>query len=191
VIAQAVRGGPLPGGHQADPTTFAQAMSAVASSVAVVTCRISGRPWGMTITAFASVSADPPTVLVSLASESAAARAITRSGSFGISVLTINQVAVAAYASAPKAAKFLEPFAAMDDGMSRSPVLEGCLAHLDCELSEQIRVADHTVIFGRVRAARAHGDSTPLVYHRRAYGSLTEPARIPTPTRRNVTCLSS
>jgi flavin reductase ActVB len=191
VIAQAAVGGPLRGGHQAAPATFAQAMSTVASSVALVTCRLSGRPWGMTVTAFASVSADPPTVLVSLAAASAAARAITLSQCFGISMLAADQVAVATYGSASKAAKFLEPFAALDDGLSRSPLVAGCLAHLDCELTEQVRVADHTVFFGRVRAARAHGDRTPLVYHRRAYGTLAEPARTPTPTGRNVPCPSS
>jgi flavin reductase (DIM6/NTAB) family NADH-FMN oxidoreductase RutF len=191
VIAQTATGGPLRGGHQAAPTTFAQAMSVVASSVAVVTCRLSGRPWGMTVTAFASVSADPPTLLVSLASASAAARAITRSHAFGISMLAADQVAVAAYGSAPKAPKFLEPFAALDDGLSLSPVVAGCLAHLDCELSEQVPFADHTVFFGRVRAARANGDSTPLIYHRRGYGRLAATVRTPTPTERNLTCLSS
>ena len=144
----------------------------------------------MTITAFASVSADPPTVLVSLASASAAARAITRSQSFGVSMLAVDQVAVATYGSAPKAPKFLEPFAAVDDGLSRSPVVADCLAHLDCELSELVRIADHTVFFGRVRGTHAHRDWTPLVYHRRAYGKLADPAP-PTPTGRNVTCPSN
>jgi flavin reductase (DIM6/NTAB) family NADH-FMN oxidoreductase RutF len=60
---------------------FADAMSALARGVALVTCWVGDRPWGMTVTAFASVSADPPTVLVSLGSEATSAREITREGS--------------------------------------------------------------------------------------------------------------
>ena len=51
---------------------FADAMSTLASGVVLVTCRLADRPWGMTVTAFASVSAYPPTVLVSLGSGTAA-----------------------------------------------------------------------------------------------------------------------
>ncbi len=47
---------------------FVDAMSTLASGVGLVTCWVGDRPWGMTVTAFASVSAEPPTVLVSLGS---------------------------------------------------------------------------------------------------------------------------
>src|SRR4051812_49632589 len=62
---------------------FVHAMGMLASGVVLVTCRIDGRPWGMTVTAFASVSADPPTVLVSLDSGTAGARAIAAAGGVG------------------------------------------------------------------------------------------------------------
>ena len=47
---------------------FADAMSTLASGVVLVTGWVGDRPWGMTVTSFASVSAEPPTVLVSLGS---------------------------------------------------------------------------------------------------------------------------
>ena len=154
---------------------FAEAMSAVANSVAVVTCRFDGRPWGTTVTAFASVSVDPPTVLVSLESGATAASAIGASRRFGVSILAEEQLAVARYGSAPGKPKFLEPFTEAGDRDGASPVVAGALVHLDCELSGAVRVADHTVFFGRVRAARlSPAGTSPLVYHRRDYRTLAE-----------------
>jgi flavin reductase (DIM6/NTAB) family NADH-FMN oxidoreductase RutF len=153
---------------------FADAMSALASGVVLVTCWLGDRPWGMTVTAFASVSADPPTVLVSLHSEATSTHAITEARRFGVSILEAGQLAVAHRGSAPGVTKFLEPFTESDDGPSTSPVVARALAHLDCELSEAVQVADHTVFFGRVRHACASPAGTPLLYFRRAYrGSPT------------------
>jgi flavin reductase (DIM6/NTAB) family NADH-FMN oxidoreductase RutF len=148
---------------------FADAMSTLASGVVLVTCLLDGRPWGMTVTAFASVSADPPTILVSLCTRAVGARALAAARRFGVSVLADEHVDVARYCSAPGAPKFLEQFIEAGDGGSASPAVAGALAHLDCELADAVRVADHTVYIGRVRVAWASHDGTPLLYHRRDY----------------------
>ena len=74
---------------------FAAAMRELASGVVLVTTWVGGRPWGMTVTAFASVSADPPTVLVSLGSSTRSACAIEASGRFGVAILAERQRAAA------------------------------------------------------------------------------------------------
>jgi flavin reductase (DIM6/NTAB) family NADH-FMN oxidoreductase RutF len=153
------------------PTEFAEAMSALASGVVVVTCLVDGRPWGATVTAFASVSADPPTVLVSLGSSARAAEAIRASGRFGASILGDDLLPVALYASAPGRSKFLGPLV---EAGTASPAVAHALAHLDCDVSGSLDVADHTVFLGRVRAARAAHAGAPLVYHRREYRTLAE-----------------
>jgi flavin reductase (DIM6/NTAB) family NADH-FMN oxidoreductase RutF len=170
---------------------YVDAMSALASGVGLVTSWIGDRPWGLTVTAFASVSADPPTILVSLGSATTSTHAIMATRSFGLSVLAEEQLAVARLGSEPGAAKFLEPFAAPSDGSSDSPVVQGALAHLDCQLSEAVEVADHTIFFGLVRAAQASPNGTPLVYHRRAYRALDDRASSRRPTEATLTCLSS
>jgi flavin reductase (DIM6/NTAB) family NADH-FMN oxidoreductase RutF len=168
---------------------FADAMSALASGVVLVTCWLFDRPWGMTVTAFASVSADPPTVLASLGSETTGARTVAATGRFGVSVLAADQLIVARYGSAPGAAKFLEPFSGEDDEHRVSPVVAGALAHLDCDVMAEVEIADHTVFVGRVRTARASEGGAPLVYHRRGYRVLPDPAPY-LPTGRSVRCLS-
>ena len=160
---------------------FADAMSSLASGVVLVTCRLGGRPWGVTVTAFASVSADPPTVLVSLGSASTSARAIATSRRFGVSILSAEQIALARYSSAPGGAKFLEAFVDPDRGNGASPLVRGALAHLDCEVVDVVEVADHTIFFGRVRTADASPGGEPLLYHRRGYPHET----------RSLRCLSS
>jgi flavin reductase (DIM6/NTAB) family NADH-FMN oxidoreductase RutF len=170
---------------------FADAMSTLASSVVLVTGWVGDRPWGMTVTAFASVSADPPTILVSLGSETTSTGAIMATRSFGVSILAEEQLAVAYLGSATGAAKFLEPFVDPGDGSSDSPAVVGALAHLDCELSEAVQIADHTILFGRVHAAQASRSGTPLLYHRRAYRTLGERAPGLPLTERTLRCLSS
>jgi flavin reductase (DIM6/NTAB) family NADH-FMN oxidoreductase RutF len=170
---------------------FAGAMSTLASGVVLVTSWVGGRPWGTTVTAFASVSAEPPTILVSLGSTTASARAITASRSFGVSILAQEQLAVARLGSQPGTAKFLEPFVDPSDGSRESPVVAGALAHLDCELAEAVQVVDHAILFGRVRAAHASCSGTPLLYHRRAYRTLGARAATVPPSERTLTCLSS
>ena len=147
--------------EHAATAAFTDAMSALASGVVLVTCSVDGRSWGTTVTAFASVSADPPTVLVSLSSGGVAARAIAADGAFGISILAADQVDVAAYGSAPGEQKFLERVHVPD-----------ALAHLDCEVDRAVELADHTIFYGRVVAAHPTRRAAPLLYHRRGYKTV-------------------
>jgi flavin reductase ActVB len=159
-------------GRRASVADYLDAMSALASGVVVATCRVDGRPWGTTVTAFCSVSAEPPTVLVSLGSGTAAARAIEHSGSFGVSILSEEQAHVARHCSRPGADKYLEQFAAVGAGAA-SPAVAGALAHLDCDVIGLVPVADHVLFVGEVRTARPPaGGRAPLVYQRQAYRRL-------------------
>ncbi len=152
---------------------FLDALSRLASSVVLVTCWIDGRPWGMTVTAFWSISATPPTVLVSLGEETRAARAIRRTRRFGVSVLGETQEAAARHASLAGATKYLEDFVAPTATRSASPAIADALSHLDCEVIDTIRAADHVLFLGRVRAARSSGTETaPLLYQRRRFRRL-------------------
>lgn len=133
-------------------------MSMLASGVVLVTSRVAGRRWGMTVTAFASVSVDPPTVLVSLGAGTASARAIEETGAFGVSILSRDQMTLAQYAATPGEPKFLDETAEAD-----------ALASLDCVVVDAVEAADHVVFFGRVLRARRLSTGEPLLYHGREY----------------------
>jgi len=169
--------------HAPEPAAeFADAMSMLASGVVLVTCRIDGRPWGMTVTAFTSVSATPPTVLVSLRSDSPGARAIAATGVFGVSILSRNQTEIAEYGAAPGAPKFLEELVEPRDRGSASPSVAQALAHLDCDVVRAINEADHTVFLARVQTAYRRWGGAPLIYHARGYRSFLSPE----PNERNL-----
>ena len=169
-------------------SAFTEAMSALASGVVMVTTRVDDRPWGTTVSAFTSVSAEPPTILVSLRSDSISAQAIDESGRLGVSILGGHHCAAARHGSERGASKFLERFAD-PEGQSHSPAVTGALAHLECEVTEQLQVVDHTIFVARVRDVRTAVGGEPLVYFRRAYRTLahkTNPF-----TRRRTACPSN
>src|SRR3954463_3054633 len=119
----------------APPGQFTEAMSLLASGVVMVTTRLDGRPWGMTVSSFASVSAEPPTTLVSLQADTAGARAIEAAESFGVSILGRHHRAAACHGSRRGEAKFLEGFVDPRTG-GANPAIAGALAHLDCDVTE-------------------------------------------------------
>ena len=161
---------PAAAGH--DTAAFRDAMSELAAGVALVTCRVDGRPWGTTVTAFESVTVEPPTVLVALGSDTRAAAAIAERGCFGINVLAANQVVLAHLASRAGAPKYLEQFTTPGSTGSAAPAIEGALAQLECVLFDAVDVAGKTVFFALVLTARASGAGSPLLYHRRGYRTL-------------------
>src|SRR5258708_29877603 len=73
------------------PEPFRQAMSRFASGVTVVTTLYSGQPYGLTVSAFCSVSLDPLLVLVSLQQSSQTLTFIEKSGCFAVNLLTAQQ----------------------------------------------------------------------------------------------------
>lgn len=153
---------------------FRHSMGLMAASVSMVTTWVDDRPWGMTITACCSVSANPPTVLVSLATGSVVSRAIAARGTFGVNILSADAIELAKFGAAAGLPKFLDD---RNDSLhyeqsGESPSITGALAHLDCELSRAVEVEDHTIYFGRVAAVRFPTDGTPLLYCSREYGQL-------------------
>jgi flavin reductase (DIM6/NTAB) family NADH-FMN oxidoreductase RutF len=152
---------------------FLDALGRLASSVVLVTCWVDGRPWGMTVTAFCSVSATPPTVLVSLGKETRAAQAIGRTGRFGVGILAETQEAAARHGSRPGAAKYLEDFTDPRTSVDASPAIAEALSNLDCEVIDTIAAGDHVLFLAGVRAARSSRTETaPLLYQRRRFRRL-------------------
>lgn len=152
------------------PAAFRQSMSLMASAVAIVTTRVEGRPWGMTITACCSVSADPPMVLVSLLSTTVSALGIRGCGEYGLSLLGSRAVDVAKFGAAPGAPKFLDDVDGLSiQGAGSTPCVRGSLAHLDCEVVDELVAADHSIFIGRVRSVAFPVEDKPLVYCHRQY----------------------
>lgn len=149
---------------------FREAMARVATPVSVVTALADDRPHGSTVSAFASLSMDPPMVLVSLTKSSALLSAIQSSGSFGLNVLGTTHCTLANTFAArrPHDEKFAEVEWRQDNGIPR---LSGALGWIACELEQQVEGGDHIVLFGKVMEVSTQGGGEPLTYHLRSYGT--------------------
>jgi flavin reductase (DIM6/NTAB) family NADH-FMN oxidoreductase RutF len=153
-----------------DPHSFRAALGQFASGVAVVTTRDrEGRPLGLTVSSFCSVSLDPPLVLICVDARSETHAAFAESGLFGISVLAEDQEAVSERFARPGPAKFADiEMVAGDRGTALVP---GALAHIECGLDAAHAAGDHTIYVGRVLTLRVR-PGRPLVYHAGAYHPL-------------------
>jgi flavin reductase ActVB len=143
----------------------------------IVTTRINGRPWGLTISACCSVSADPPQIVVSLGSTTTSCKEILQSERFGVSILAARQKELAERGSAVGVAKFVDEFCEScgDCEALDSPMISGALFHLDCALAGEHPVSDHHLIVGLVLRAIARTSDDPpqpLLYFDRRFWNL-------------------
>lgn len=147
---------------------FREVMAGVATPVSVITTLCDGLPHGTTVSAFASLSMEPPMVLVSLdrGSELLARVQVTRR--FGVNVLGAGQADLAlTFARKGGAGKFTGIDWGSDSGLPRLPGTPGWLA---CDVYALVDGGDHVIALGTVVAADCV-DVPPLTYHGRVFGT--------------------
>lgn len=150
---------------------FVRAMSRTVSGVNVVTTDGPAGRFGVTVSAFSPVSADPPMVLVCINRRSPVASALRCNGEFCVNVLAAPHERIAdTFAGRPReGAPYEFAGAAWTVDAGRAPRLVDACATLDCVLQDARELGSHTVFTGRVTAAAA-GSRAPLLYCDRTYG---------------------
>ena len=148
---------------------FISAMRQVASSVTVVTTDgVAGRA-GATVSAFSSVSADPPTVLVCLFGESRIAKMVTENQAFCVNVLR------------ESSAHLADRFAGRHDGdvndrfdgvemfgeAGEVPMISSATA-FRCNVQQIVRSGSHVIVIGHVLEVW-DGEDMPLTYRDGGY----------------------
>ncbi|MGA8576640.1 MAG: flavin reductase family protein [Candidatus Cybelea sp.] len=143
-------------------TAFRHAMRRVPTGVTVVTTLKEGEPRGITVNAFASVSVDPPSLLICINREARSYLFISSSRIFCVNVLAGDQRPLAEHFSGKvRDRQFAEIAYTVDT--SGAPVLNGAIAHFDCELAEEYHIGSHSILIGRVLSCSARPGS-PLGY---------------------------
>ena len=156
-----------------DPSAFREALSAVCAPVAVVTSFFDQRPHGTTVSAFCSLSLEPPLVLVALDRGSDLLRMIRSARRYGINVLGHDQTAIAKRFALKGIDKFAEVDWELD---SELPRLDETASWIACRLHELIDGGDHVIAVGLVEHAEA-GSAHPLLYRQRVFGTLASHPR--------------
>jgi flavin reductase (DIM6/NTAB) family NADH-FMN oxidoreductase RutF len=153
---------------------FRKALGRFASGVTVVTvARQTGQIHGMTATAFASVSLEPLMVLVCVDRRARTHPLICAQKRFAVNVLREEQEAFARYFALPdqdhESGEALGVrYTFTEQG---TPLLEGCLAYLECRLVSAHDAGDHTIFLGEVEHAEVR-EGRPLLYFAGAYRRL-------------------
>lgn len=145
------------------------AMRGVASSVTVVTTDGPAGRQGATVSAFSSVSADPPTMLVCLRGGSRIAEAVARNGAFCINVLPRSQDAIADRFAGRHDANVSDRFEGIDchGASGTGPVLKDATA-FSCRIEQTVASGSHIIVIGHVVRIET-GAPDPLAYLDGAY----------------------
>ncbi len=152
------------------PALFRALLGRFATGVTVLTARAAdGRPFGMTANAVASVSLDPPLLLVCVDRSRDMHDVLRSAPRFALSVLAADQEAV----SRRFAEDSVDRFAGIPviAGPHDLPLVDGAVAHIVCAMRDRVAAGDHTIFIGLVIGGTAF-DHPPLTYFRARYGRL-------------------
>ena len=137
---------------------FRLVMSQFASGVAVVTTHNSeGRLAGLTVNAFASVSLEPPLVLICIDLHSHVLASLRTSGTFVVNILTSEQEHLSRCFASSSQERY-EHFchASYYTAATGSPVLDDTLAFIDTRIVAEYPGGDHAIFLGQVIAMGTH-----------------------------------
>ncbi len=155
-----------------DKDTFRSIMGSFAAGVTVVTTVDGqGNPFGLTVTAFSSVSMAPPLALVCIDKDTTSHPHFASSELFAINFLSAGQEDVSNRFASSTADKFGET--KWRAGELGAPILEGTLGFAECRVVHAYDGGDHTIFVGQIeRAETSPGE--PLMYYRGAYRRLSQ-----------------
>ena len=157
--------------QSAGGANFRDVIRHLAAGVTVITSSLAGEPVGLTATAVCSVSATPPSLLISVTTGSRTEKGIAESGRFAVHLLP------------HRARRYAEQFASRGShfegvqfsrySQSDLPVLTDVLGWFVCEVEQKIPAVDHMIFIGRVLECKlTDGAPDPLLYFDRGYRKL-------------------
>jgi flavin reductase (DIM6/NTAB) family NADH-FMN oxidoreductase RutF len=150
---------------------FRQALGRFASGVTVVTCKSdAGNPLGLTVSAFSSLSLEPPLVLICIDTRASVYEDLKEGSFFAVNVLAQDQESV----SRRFASRDTDRFKGLGyrEGKTGAPLIDGALAFIECRLVHSCPGGDHTIFVGQVESSEVN-DGKPLLYFRGGYASIS------------------
>jgi flavin reductase (DIM6/NTAB) family NADH-FMN oxidoreductase RutF len=153
-----------------DSVAFRMACGKFATGITIVTViGPDGLPHGMTVNSFTSVSLDPPLVLVCIDRKATIRPKLEAANAIGINVLAENQRDLSAQFSRRGTDRFeTTPWFAGELGV---PLIDGALAHYECETERITDGGDHLIFIAEVRHLQCF-NGRPLLYYASGYETL-------------------
>ena len=161
-------------GMPIDTESFRDVLRSWASGVTVVTTRAGDKMHGMTVSAFSSVSLDPPLVLVCANQSSTTHGVIEEGGLFTVNILAAHQADISnVFATSENEDSRLESVS-WSEGETGTPLIDEALACLECRVTSAHQEGSHTIYVGQVAAVHTT-DAEPLLYYQGGYRALHKP----------------
>jgi flavin reductase (DIM6/NTAB) family NADH-FMN oxidoreductase RutF len=156
------------------PPDFRRVCGSFATGVTVVTCRVGDRQHGITVNSFASVSLEPPLILICIDHRAQAHQLLQQVGRFGVSVLAAQQRELSDYFAKRLFPDPDDEFALVPHhyGITGAPLIDGALAYLECAVVAAHEAGDHHIYVAEVIEATVCSDDPPLLFHRGRYPKL-------------------
>lgn len=149
---------------------FRQVMGNFATGITVVTTRDKdGKPYGLTVNSFTSVSLNPLLVLVCLDHKLSGLQAFKDSKHFGVNVLSEHQEDLSRMFAKKDSER---PASIYFEGKIGMPLLRNSLAVMECETVDIYPGGDHLIFVGEVKNAELLQPDHPLLYFRSKYSRL-------------------
>ncbi len=153
-----------------DPDRFRQLLGRFATGVTVVTARTTeGHPIGMTASSVASLSLNPPLVLVCVDRANDMHGALEAARHFAINILAVNQETLSRRFASETEDRF--DGVGFSDSKHSVPLLEGVVGSIECEKQQCLAGGDHSIFVGLVTGGGVH-ERRPLLYYRGGYDGL-------------------
>jgi flavin reductase (DIM6/NTAB) family NADH-FMN oxidoreductase RutF len=146
-------------------------MGQFATGVTIVTTGGEAGTHGLTANAVASLSLDPPHVLVAVEKRAHSLDYLKRNRCFAVNILRFDQEEISRRFASPGPKDFagLNVTTATTD----APILTDCLAYVDCRVVEILPGGDHDIFVGEIVAGEYHGGE-PLLYFAAGYRRISE-----------------
>lgn len=154
------------GDPAADARALRRCLGQYPTGVTVITAQNGEQRVGMAVNSFAAVSLDPPLVLWSIRRESRSAKDFIDAGHFAVNILAQDQMEVSRSFGVGDPERFERT--AWTAGLHGAALIDGAIAHLECQTTTVHEGGDHLILIGRVlRYARFEGE--PLLFSQGQY----------------------
>ena len=154
-----------------DSGVFRNVLGHFPTGVTAVTAVNNGKPIGMAIGSFTSVSLEPPPVAFLPGKESGSWKEIREAGSFCVNVMGQDQMEVCGVMASRAEDKFAD--VEWSPAGSGSPIISGSIAYIDCDIEMIHDGGDHDIVIGRVLKLEVMDSKSPLVFFQGNYGTFS------------------
>lgn len=153
---------------------FRDTLARFPTGVTVITTHGEDHSYGMTASAFCSVSLEPPLVLACIALGAGGSEVIRRNGIFAVNILAAEQEPLSRLFASKDRPRGRDAFRDIPhrSELTGAPILDGVAGFVDCHVHAVHGVGDHLIFIGEVAGLGVFPEVEPLIFHGSGYSRL-------------------